>query len=167
MTLTLENIADELAGKEVLALTHEPGSGSLFHLGSWVQRARPVRNPHLSDRLQEFQGAESIFVMCPWELDSPAVLEPGAVRPGDPQARTRARMELLNVLEGHSILAVRMATDADRLTLGFDGAIQLTLFPIQPGPARRTLAIHVRDEDWVLYSDGRTPGPRDDDSASL
>ena len=161
MTLTLERIADELVGKEVLALTHEPGSGTLFDLGSWVRRPRPVRNPNLSERLQEFQGTDLIFVMCQWELDTPDVLVPAAVTPGDPRTRTRARMELLNVLEGHSILTIRKATDPDRLTLGFDGATQLTVFPIQPGPARRALAIHVRDEYWVWYSDGRTEAGAD------
>jgi len=144
-----------LAGKKVLEVVNEPGSGSLLHLGEWVRRPRPIPNDHLTEHLRNFRGSDSLFVQCPWVLDSPDDLGL-VVDASDARTRMLSRMDLLQALIGQTITGPVFLPVDMSLTLAFEtlGAT-LRLEPRLEGGDLDEYSVQLGDQYRIVRQDGR------------
>ncbi|NTW40559.1 MAG: hypothetical protein HGA44_11855 [Cellulomonadaceae bacterium] len=144
-----------LAGKRVLEVVNEPASGSLLHLGDWVRRHRPIPNDHLTEQLRNFRGSDSVFIQCPWVLDSPQDLGLAVDMP-DWRSRMQSRMDLLSALTGQTISEAVYSLADMSLKLAFEplGAT-LTLEPLLEAGDLGEYSVQVGDQYWIVQRDGR------------
>lgn len=145
-----EAVSEGLTGAPVLAVTSEPGLGSLFHLGTWIPRQHAIDNPALSDRLRSFKGSKSLNVHCPWELSSPFDL----VAPGTSLTGQTARMRLLEVLQGQTIVSVFFGKDDLVITLKVQSGVSLKLLVHSRGFGSGGYTVGLEEGSWTAHFDG-------------
>jgi hypothetical protein len=145
-----EAVSEGLTGAPVLAVTSEPGLGSLFHLGTWIPRQSAIENPTLSDRLRSFEGSKSLNIHCLWELSSPFDL----VAPGTSLIGQTARMRLLEVLEGQTIASVFFGKDDLVMTLEVQSGVSLKVLVRSRGFGPGGYTVGLKDGFWTAHFDG-------------
>jgi hypothetical protein len=141
-----------------LAVTSDAKSGSLFDLGEWVELSRPIANPCLPERQQNYIGSESMFVRCSWELDSPVDLIPVGVELHGFEERTR----LLEALVGSRIAEATFSAAPLEFWLRFENQMSLRLCLAQASFREQalrlfgsaSLTVSVRDSHWSVRPNG-------------
>lgn len=143
-------VASALVGHPMLWSISDPKSGALLELGPRTPLARRIPNRHLTDEQQTFEGEQSLFIQCAWELkfpdDSPS---PDSALAG-PQT-----LELLDVLKGHSVTAATIDESSLELLLTFDNDVMLRVNPTA-GPSRLVggYTIRLHEFYWSVSDDG-------------
>jgi hypothetical protein len=145
-----EAVTHGLTGAPVLAVISEPGLGSLFELGVFIPLGYTLDNPTLPDRLRSFRGSESLYVRCPWELNSPRELVP----PGTLLKGHQARMKLLEALVGEPIKSVQFKGSGLGLQLELPSGLSLQLFPHDRGHGSGGYTVGLEGDYWSTYEDG-------------
>lgn len=145
-----EAVSKGLTGVSILAVTSEPGLGSLFHLGRWVPRQHTIENPALPDRLRSFQGSKSLNVRCLWELSSNLDLVPSDA----PLVGQSARMKLLDALEGKTIVSVLFDGSSLGMELEVQRGLSLKLLTNGRGFGLGGYTVGLEDKYWSTYADG-------------
>ena len=126
--MRIDEVERRLVGLPVLAVTSDIRSGSLFELGEWVSLQRPVLNPKLSERLQNYRGSESMLVRCMWELDSPVDLVPDGTEVRGFDSRSR----LLEALVDARISNATFSVEPLEFLLSFSNKMKFTLTLTRP-----------------------------------
>jgi hypothetical protein len=113
---------------ECWAATGDGAAGAWIklELGAKIARFRVVSNPKLPEDVRKYEGANDVFVQCPWRVERGQYVLCGSAdssEPGGP--RTRA---LRDALVGKKILSVRLDGVSPDLVVAFDNECLLRTF---------------------------------------
>jgi hypothetical protein len=97
-----------IVGNECWAVTGDGAAGDWIkmELGTKTPRTHVISNPKLPSELRHYEGANDLFVQCPWRLERGADVLCGSAdssRPDGPRTQT-----LTNAFVGRKILSVRL-----------------------------------------------------------
>lgn len=115
-----------LVGEECWGAVGGEGTGSviLLSIGARTLRARPVRNPHLSELCRLYDPASSLRVRCPWRIDSPSKVIAGSHMSN---ANDGPMVRGLQEICGQKIVAVLCPAPAYDLTIHFENRRSLVV----------------------------------------
>ncbi|MDY7093081.1 MAG: hypothetical protein SX243_08935 [Acidobacteriota bacterium] len=133
----LEAIIDKLKGLTCWSYVAGSGTGSVVALdfGRKIRRARPLRNPSLTEDQRTFEGEISILVECAWRVDSRTQVLGGSANDN------RQGMAMLKSLG--KLIGCRVA-DAKALAPGYD-----LLIDFEEGLRFEAFAVETNLEDDV------------------
>ena len=115
-----------ILGEECWGVVGGEGTGSviLLHIGVRTLRAKPVRNPYLSDFVRRYDSAYTLRIMCPWRIDSPTEVVAGSHMPNSNDGPMVKGFESIC---GKTVTSVSCSAPAFDLILKFDNLYSLVI----------------------------------------
>jgi len=123
-TSSPSEVASALVGNAVLWVLADPRSGALLELGRRRPLVRPIPNPTIAAEQREFEGENSLFIQCSWELVLPKTSLAARDQSQDPDS-----LDLLDRVKGMSIARAALDESTWNLVLTFNGNTDLRLYP--------------------------------------
>lgn len=115
-----------LTGEECWGVTGGEGTGSMISLdiGKRTVRAKPMRNPHLTELVRCYESAYQLLLYCPWRIESSSEVFSGSHMSNQndgPMVRG------LEVIRGKTIQTITCSRPAFDLQIQFEGGISLVI----------------------------------------